>query len=351
MKSIDALEIMIPAPRSIEELDDIMTCPPEAVLESLSAVKGTFAVLGAGGKMGFHISLMLQRGLAECGLTQPVTTVSRFGNTATRQQFEAAGFNVVSADLTRADDLDRLPAADNVFFLAGIKFGTSNNPEMLHQMNVEMPRQVCRRFRDSRFVALSTGCVYSFCTPESGGATESSATEAPGAYAESCVGRESAFVEASQEFGTTSTLIRLNYAIDLRYGVLVDIAQKVLAGTPVNVEMGYANVIWQADAVSHIIQSLNHANSPPFVLNVTGPEVIRTRTIAERFGQLLGRPARIEGVEARTAWLSNAALCHSMFGKPETTLDQMMHWIADWLGRGGRTFNKPTHFEVRSGDY
>lgn len=308
-------------------------------------------VLGAGGKMGFHVSRMLQRALESVGRVEPVVTVSRFGDDSTRRQFEEAGFDVRATDLSDTGQLNALPDAENVFYLAGMKFGTSDRPDLLQRFNVEMPQLVSERYRDSRIVALSTGCVYSFVTPESGGSTEDSPTDPPGDYAQSCLGREQAFVAAASRWGTRSSLIRLNYSIDLRYGVLVDLAQKVLAGEAIDVSMGYANIIWQRDAVSHLIQTLPRTSAPPFVLNVTGPDVLRIRDLAQSFEKRLGCDLDLRGEESTTAWLNNAARSHQLFGRPQTTVEQMVAWTADWLERGRPTLGKPTHFETRDGEY
>ena len=338
-------------PQTAAELDELISEPSDAVIESLRNIPGRFAVLGAGGKMGYHLSLMLKKAFDRLGRSETITTVSRFGSADSRSRFEAAGFDVVAADLSDADDVGRLPQFENVFFLAGIKFGTSDQPELLHRMNVQMPQLVASHCRDARVVALSTGCVYSFATPESGGSTEDSPTDPPGAYAQSCKGREAAFADASAQYGTRCSLIRLNYSIDLRYGVLLDVASKVLAGQPVNVEMGYANVIWQGDAIAHTIQAMAHAASPPFVLNVTGVDVLRIRDLATAFASRFDRDVKIEGQEQPTAWLSNASRSHEMFGPPTVPVEQMMDWVAAWLKRGGEVLGKPTHFEVRDGDY
>lgn len=342
---------MVSTPETTAELDELISTPTDAVIEAVGQCDGRFAVLGAGGKMGFHVSLMLRRALEKLNRREPVVTVSRFGSVETRQQFANAGFETVCADLSSADEISELPEYENVFYLAGVKFGTSGNPELLTRMNVLMPQLVARHFQRSRIVALSTGCVYSFTTPESGGSTEDSPTDPPGEYAQSCKGREAAFRDASEQFGTRSCLIRLNYSIDLRYGVLVDIAQKVRAGLPVDVSTGYANVIWQGDATAHIIQTLPYAAAPPFVLNVTGPETLSVRDIAHMFAERFGCGPTIEGEEQSTAWLSNASKSHSLFGRPRVGIEQMTSWIADWLEQGGETLNKPTHFEVRDGDY
>ncbi len=338
-------------PQSTAELDRLISRPTAAVIRAVEQCPGNYAVLGAAGKMGFHVSLMLQRALRQLGRHEPVTTISRFGSPRVRQQFEDADFRVVAADLSDPKSVASLPAADNIFFLAGVKFGTSNQPEVLQRMNVGMPALVAERYQQARIVALSTGCVYSFTTPESGGATEDSEVDPPGEYAKSCRGREAAFEAAANAFGTRSSLIRLNYSIDLRYGVLMDIAQKVHTSQPVNVEMGYANVIWQGDAISHTIQSLPHASAPPFVVNITGSEVLRIREIAQMFAERFDSVATVEGDEQATAWLSNAAKAHAIFGAPRISLTQMVDWTADWLKHGGETLGKPTHFEVRSGSY
>lgn len=338
-------------PATESELDDCLSEPDEQVIQVLSDLPGRFMVLGAGGKMGFHVCRMLQRALQTLGRSEAVTAVSRFGDSAVREQFEGSGLVVHSADLSDAATLDRLPDADHVFYLAGVKFGTHDRPDLLQRFNVDMPRIVSERFRDSRIVALSTGCVYSYTTPESGGSTENSPTDPPGAYAESCLGREQAFVDAAAQWGTRSSLIRLNYSIDLRYGVLVDIARKIQVGEPLDLSMGYANVIWQRDAVSHLIQTLPRTSAPPFVLNVTGPEILSIREVAHAFARRLDREALFAGQESPTAWLSNAALSHQLFGFPQASVEEMIEWIATWLERGGRTLGKPTHFETRDGDY
>ena len=319
------------SPPTSKTLDEFMSRPPDGVIATLEKTEGDFLVLGAGGKMGLHLCLMLQRGLEALGksATQRVIAVSRFGSAETRAKFQSHGIETISADLSESGNLAALPDAPNVFFLAGVKFGTSHESGLLEKMNVQMPCAVADRFRESRIVALSTGCVYSFVAPESDGSTEEDATEPVGDYAISCLGREQAFRNAGEQWGTPTALIRLNYAIDLRYGVLVDIAQKVLDGRPVDVSMGYVNVIWQGDALVHTIQALPYASAPPFVLNVTGPGILRVRDLAEKFGERFGKKVMVEGEEQPTAWLNDASKAHEMFG----------------------TLDKPTHFETRDGKY
>ena len=338
-------------PKSAAELDDRISQPPDSVVEAVAACPGDFTIIGAGGKMGFHVGRMLQRAIESTGRQDRVTAVSRFSSAAARQPFERFGFDVVSADASDETQLSMLPRSPNVIYLAGVKFGTSSSSDLLDRLNVVMPERVATHFRDSRLVALSTGCVYSFTAPQSGGSTEQSEMDPPGEYARSCIGRERAFTKASQTYGTACAIVRLNYSIDLRYGVLVDIAKTVLSGQPVNVDTGHVNVIWQGDAVAHILACLPHAASPPLVVNVTGAEILPVRELAQRFAQEFGCNVSFSGSESNTAWLSNASLSHQMFGPPRVSIDQMIAWIAEWLQRGGATWDKPTHFQTRDGNY
>jgi nucleoside-diphosphate-sugar epimerase len=235
--------------------------------------------------------------------------------------------------------------------MAGVKFGTSSAAGLLKRLNAVMPELVAEHYRGSRIVALSTGCVYSFTAPESGGSTEDAATDPPGVYAQSCLQRERAFINGSQTHGTKCALVRLNYSIDLRYGVLVDIAQQVKAGTPIDVTTGYVNVIWQGDAVAQILQCLPLADSPPLVINVTGAETLAVRELATQFADRFGCIAEFTGTEAATCWLNNSARARELFGEPRVCVRQMMDWIADWIDRGGETLGKPTQFQTRDGNY
>lgn len=339
------------SPKNSQELDQLISEPNEATIEAVSQQNGDFAVLGAGGKMGFHHCMMLRKALEASGQDRKVYAVSRFSSVRDRSDFEKIGCNVLAADLSDPEQLNKLPDVPNVFFLAGVKFGTAHDPQLLEKMNVQMPRMVAERFQKSSIVALSTGCVYSFVSPESGGSVEEDQTDPPGDYAISCKGREDAFVSAGQNYGTQSALIRLNYSIDLRYGVLVDIAQKVKSGIPVDVSMGYVNLIWQGDAIQHILQSLKHVSNPPNILNITGPQIHKVRDLAEGFAQRFGNEAKITGDEAPTAWLNNPSKSHKLFGKPKVSIDTMMDWVADWLKSDGELLGKPTHFETRDGKY
>ena len=239
----------------------------------------------------------------------------------------------------------------NIVFMAGAKFGTSKQPELLQKMNVEMPRMVAGRFRDSRITAFSTGCVYPYYPTDSAGPDESVETDPIGAYAQSCLGREQAFLDAGREFGTPVSLIRLNYAVEFRYGVPVDLAHKIREGKPINLEMGHANLIWQRDAVLHSLLAHGEAEPEGFILNVTRPEICSIRDLANRLGELLGREPQFEGEEAATAWISNPAKAVRLFGEPETSIEQILEYVAAWQLHDFPTLNKPTGFEKRDGNF
>jgi nucleoside-diphosphate-sugar epimerase len=350
---LSAKTVLAPAalPCSPGQVDEFLSQPSDAVISMLAQHPGPIHVLGAGGKMGLHLSMMLRRALDARGRREVVTAVSRFRTLRDRAAFEERGIATHACDLTDPRALAALPDAPTVFFLAGVKFGTSSAPDLLRTFNVEMPRLVAHRFHRSRIVAFSSGCVYPFVTRESGGATESTPPAPVGDYAASCLAREAAFSEVSREHGTKVALIRLNYSVEFRYGLLVDIAEKVLRGEPVDVTTGYFNVIWQRDAVDYAIRALDLAGSPPVPINITGPQTLSVRAIAQRFGELLQRPVTITGTEADTAWLNNASRSHQRFGPPATPLEDMLGWVAEWLRQGGETWGKPTGFEERSGKF
>lgn len=314
-------------------------------------ISGPVLVLGAGGKIGLHLSLMLHRAFALNDHPNPVIAVSRFATLRNREAFESRGVSTRACDLTNPDDLAALPDSATIFFLAGVKFGTAESPDKLRKINAEMPGLVAQRFPHSRIVAFSTGCVYPFVSVASGGATEAMPVAPVGNYAISCLAREQAFAEASLRNGTPTTLVRLNYAVEFRYGLLVDIAEKVRRREAIDVTTGYVNVIWQGDAVAHCIQALDLAATPAVPINVTGAEVLSVRSLALRFGELLHRPVQITGTEEETAWLNNASRSHALFGAPPTSLENMIRWIAAWLMSGGRTWGKPTGFGSRDGRF
>ncbi|MDO8540864.1 MAG: NAD(P)-dependent oxidoreductase [Opitutaceae bacterium] len=335
-----------------DKVDEFLSEPSAAVIDVLARTAGRILVLGAGGKMGLHLTLMIRRGLKAAGRdVDSVLAVSRFSTLRDQDEFGQHGIKTHACDLSDRAAVTALPDAPTIFFLAGVKFGTASAPDLLHKFNVEMPGIVADRFRRSRIVAFSTGCVYPFVRPDTGGATEAMTPEPPGEYAASCLAREHAFAAVSREHGTAVALIRLNYSVEFRYGVLVDIAGKVFRGEPVDVSMGYVNVIWQRDAVDYTIRALELAGSPPVPVNLTGPHVLSVRTLAHRFGELLERPVKIVGQEAETAWLNNASRIHQRFGVPPTALDDVLIWTAEWVRAGGESWGKPTGFEKRSGKF
>jgi nucleoside-diphosphate-sugar epimerase len=342
-----------PPPCASGKADDFLSTPTPAVVAAVATLPvGPVAVLGAGGKMGLHLSLMLKKATLAAGQPERrIIAVSRFGTLRDRDSFADAGIDTIPCDLSVPVNVEALPDAPTVFFLAGVKFGTAASPLLLEQMNVTVPKLVAARYRKSRIVTFSTGCVYPFAPVNTRGCVESTPVAPVGDYAQSCLRREQAFAAVSHNAGTPVVLIRLNYAVEFRYGVLVDIATKVRDGLPVDVTMGHFNVIWQPDALGHIIRSASIAASPAVPLNITGAGVHRVRDIAATFGALFGIAPVITGEEAPTAWLNDASYSHRLFGAPPTSLDTMQQWIASWLATGGHTWGKPTGFEKRDGKF
>lgn len=341
------------APQTDEELDDLASEPDRGVIATVERIDGDVVVAGAGGKMGYHLCLMLRRTLDILGSSNRVIAVSRFGEDSVRERFEARSIETISADLTDPEVVAKLPDAAALFYLAGRKFGTSDDPESLRLFNEVMPGLVADRYAGANLVALSTGCVYPFVEPSSGGSTEEDATAPVGGYAESCLGREKAFLRSSEEHRSPLSFIRLNYSVDLRYGVLVDLALKVKQGEPVDLTTGWFNCIWQGDAVMHTIRSLDEVSPAPdaCLMNVTGARILSVRDVAEQFGERFDLPVSFTGVPADTAWLNNARKSHRLFGSPAIPESVLIAWVADWIDRGGSLLGKSTNFDVRNGDF
>ncbi|MFL3656571.1 MAG: NAD-dependent epimerase/dehydratase family protein [Opitutales bacterium] len=338
-------------PCSIDEVDWFLSTPQAGAIETVRALDGDILVLGAGGKMGLHLCLLLKGILSDLNKRNRLFAASRFSSLNSKSAYEENGIEVLAGDFRDSEFVESLPVCPTVFYLVGAKFGTSDNPELLQQINVEVSAAIAKRFRDSKIVAFSTGCVYSYVTPESGGATEDSETNPIGEYALSCLERERRFKEASNRFGTSVTLIRLNYSVEFRYGVLLDIGQRVLMGEAVDVTMGYVNVIWQNDALNQIVQALDIADSPAVPVNIAGPDTVAVRDLAERFGRCFSVAPQFQGEEAETMWLSDASFSQRLFGYPSAKLDTMIAWVAAWLCKGGQTHGKPTGFEKRDGQF
>ncbi len=336
---------------SLAAFDDIQSEPSPEVIETLRGVGGNILILGAGGKMGPTICRMALRSSELGGFPLRVIAVSRFGDVATRNMFNELGCETISADLLDASALAALPHADSIVYLAGQKFGSQHDQEQTWRMNAILPGNVAERFPESRFAVLSTGNVYPFTEPVTGGPLPDVPVQPIGHYAESCVARELAFQNAAVTLGTKSVLLRLNYANELRYGVLTDIARRVWNSEPVDISMGAVNVLWQGDACAWTLASLRLSDAPPRILNLAGPETIGIRELALWFAKRLGKVCNLTGEIASTSLLSNGAETHALFGYPRVSLYEMMQMIATWTERGGAVSGKATKFEVRDGRF
>ncbi len=328
-------------------LEKILSTPSEAVSQALAGLHGNILVLGAAGKMGPTLAMMLRR----AAHLKNIYAVSRFTDDAVRTKLEEAGITTVAADLLDEAQYWKLPSVENVFFLAGMKFGASGDLPLTWAQNAYIPTLVAKHYKHSRIVAFSTGNVYPFVDINSGGATEDTPPEPVGEYAQSCLGRERMFQHFSETNATPVTIIRLNYANEPRYGIIVDLALKILNDEPIDVTMGAVNLIWQRDANDYIIRSITLAQSPPLVLNVAGPQTISIRSLAGKIANLLGKEPNFVSQEAPSALLSDASRCISLFGAPQTTLDEMVAIIVEWVKSGKETLNKPTKYDVRNGKF
>jgi nucleoside-diphosphate-sugar epimerase len=345
-------DAMLPAAvRDSDHLDELLSEPSGPACEAVARLEGDLLLLGAGGKMGPTLARMARRASDLAGARRRIVGVSRFSEPGTEAWLQRHGVETARCDLLDPEALARLPDAANIVFMTGRKFGSTGEEPLTWAMNCHVPALVCQRFRRSRFVAFSTGNVYGPSLVRLGGSREGDPLAPVGEYAMSCLGRERTFEHFSRTLGLPVVLLRLNYAQELRYGVLVDVARRVQAGQPVPLGMGHVNAVWQGDANAVALAAFGLAQSPPAVLNIAGPETLSVRRVAEEFGRLLGREAVFEGEESDEALLSNAQLAHQLFGYPRVSARQMTAWVADWLGRGGETLGKPTHFESRDGRF
>jgi nucleoside-diphosphate-sugar epimerase len=344
---------IVAAPRDEAELDDRLSEPRDKTVEALGRVPGDIVILGAGGKMGPTLSRMAARAaeLADRGTRRRVIAVSRFSDRSIVRSLEQHGVEALQADLLDPRAVERLPDAPNVVFMAGQKFGTTDAPSRTWMMNVVVPDHCARRYAGARIVAFSTGNVYPLVNVLAGGATERTKPHPVGEYAASCLGRERVFEHYASSHNTRVAILRLNYAIDLRYGVLSDLAVRVASGSLLPIAMGYVNVIWQGDANRVALEMLPHAESPPFVLNVTGSDTLSVRTLATELANRLGKPPHFDGTEAPDALLSDTTKMRELLGEPELPLDVMLDWVADWIRAGRPLLGKPTHFETRDGAF
>ncbi len=334
-----------------QQLEDALATPSASDVDAMRALGGDIMVLGAGGKMGPSLARLARRASDEAGVGRRVIAVSRFSQPELRKELRESGVETVDCDLLDPEQISHLPRCENMLFLAGRKFGSADRPDLTWAMNTMVPAFVGGHFPSSRIVAFSTGNVYPFVHASSGGSVESDTPMPVGEYAQSCLGRERVFEYCSQRSGTPVLLLRLNYAVDLRYGTLVDVARKVWDGVPVPLGVGHVNAIWQGDANSYALRSLPLCASPPAYLNVTGPEILSVRELALFFGEQFKRSPVFQGVESGTALLNNAARCHKLLGPPRVTTDELKRRVAHWVMTGGASLGKPTHFEVGDGKF
>lgn len=345
---------MHPFPESIadeDQLDDLLSRPTSVVCDQLDAIRGDFIILGAGGKMGPSLTQMLCRACETLGKKCSIYAVSRFTSSSAKRVIEASGATPISGDLLDESLYRSLPDADNVIFMTGMKFGTADGAPQTWAMNTYLPTLVCRRYLGKRTLAFSTGNIYPLVRPESGGSRESDGADPVGEYGMSALGRERMFEYFSLKYGSPTSLVRLNYAVAVRYGVLVDLALQVWNDVPIDLSTGYANVIWQGDANAMALCALADAGSPAVVTNIAGPEIFRIKDVCEQFGQLMNKSVSFVGEEQATALLNNGTGGHQKYEKPQVTLGQLVRWVAHWIQSDGPVLNKPTQFQVRDGNF
>ena len=338
-------------PTSVEELESLLSTPTPALVTAMSRLSGDILILGAGGKVGPSLTRLAVRACESAGVSRKIMAVVSPRNNEAKAMFEKLGVQTFQRDLLMPGAFDSLPDAENVLYRLGKKFGSTGAEWTTWTTNVFMAGLAARRYKHSRIVAFSSGNIYPFLPVHTNGATEKTLPNPVGEYAMSCLGRERMFDQAAADYGTAVLHFRLNYAVELRYGILLDVAQHVWREEPVDVTMGHVNVAWQGYTNSVALQCFPLASAPAAILNVTGPEVVSIRWLAHRFGEEMGKPVHIIGEESNEVLLSNAAKCHRLFGYPEISVDMLVQWVAKWVMQGGVTLNKPTHYETRDGKF
>lgn len=329
-----------------DHLEEVMSTPSPALVRSLAQLEGDILILGVAGKMGPTLARMAKRAAPH----KRVIGVARFSNAHLQRSLSAQGIECIQADLLSAEALAALPEVPNVVFMAGRKFGSQGSEWLTWAMNAHVPALVAQRYKNARIVAFSTACVYPFVDVRGPGAPESLAPTPPGEYANSCVARERMFEHFSHEHQTPGCLLRLSYAIDMRYGVLHDVARTIWQGQPLSVAMGHANIIWQGDANDLALRALSACTTPTSAINLSGP-AISIRDVATRLAARMGKTVQITDSEAPTAWLVDCRKADAMWGAPSVALDTLLDWTAAWVMKGHKSLDKPTHFEVRDGHY
>jgi nucleoside-diphosphate-sugar epimerase len=336
---------------SVPELEEFLSQPTEADIAAMARLDGDLLILGAGGKMGPSLARRAHRAAKQARVRKKIIAVARFSDNQLRADLASEGIETFAVDLLQPGVLSKLPDIPNVIFMAARKFGTTGSEDLTWAMNTFLPGLVAERYRASRIVAFSTGNVYPLRHVAHGGAVESTPVGPESEYAQSALGRERMFEYGSRQWGTAVTILRLNYAIDLRYGVLLDIGTAVFERRPIDLRMAFVNIIWQGDANSVCLRSFEHCEAPPLVLNLTGAETLSVKFTAEEFGRRFNVQPTFISEEMPTALLSNAGKAHQIFGSPMVTSSQMIDWTAAWISAGGPRLNKRTHFEVRDGKF
>ncbi len=336
---------------SVDNLESRLSEPTTGAIETLRRLDGDIMLLGVAGKMGPTLARMARRAADLAGKPRRIIGVSRFSSGNDERLLQQAGVETIRCDLLDEAAVAKLPDAPNVIYMAGMKFGSTGQESFTWAMNAYLPAIICKKFAHSRIVAFSTGNVYGLVPISSGGSLETDTPNPVGEYAMSCLGRERIFEHFSRSLKLPMAIIRLNYACELRYGVLVDLAQQIAAGTAIDLAMGCFNVIWQGDANAMTLQAFDHVASPPTFINLTGQDILRVREACQRLAAKMNKPVTFIGKESDSALLNNAAKTFGRFGTPQVSTAQMMDWVADWIGRGGPTLGKPTHFESRDGKF
>jgi dTDP-4-dehydrorhamnose reductase len=346
------------APRTLDDLEERLSRPTGGARAALARFDGDVVVLGAGGKMGPSLARMARRALDELGgahARRRVVAVSRWSDPvagpAARRQLEAWGVETAAADLLDRRSLAALPDAPIVIYMAGLKFGTADAPARMWATNTVAPALVAERYAGARLVAFSTGNVYPLTPAPGRGAAEDHALTPLGEYSNACVARERVLEWACARHASPLALVRLSYAVDLRYGVLVDVAERVRRGETIDVRTGWVQVIWQGDANAQALTALLRADDPAFVVNVTGAETVSVAAVAWHFARQFRREPRLVGLTAPNALLSDTSLARRLFGPPAVSTAQLLDWVAEWLRAGNPTLGRPTKFEVRDGRY
>jgi dTDP-4-dehydrorhamnose reductase len=337
--------------QNLAELNEVLSWPTGDVVDAIKKLDGDLMLLGAGGKMGPSLAELAKRAVLAAGVNKKIIAVSRFSNQAERQRLQSIGIETISCNLLDANELQNLPEVENVIYMAGMKFGATGKAAETWAVNAYLPGMVAQKFKSSRIALFSTGNVYPLTPVQLGGCTEDDPVNPIGEYAQSALGRERIFEYFSRELNIPGVVIRLNYAIDLRYGILLDVAQKVFQRQPLDLTMGHVNVIWQGEANAVVLRAFGLCEMPPAILNVTGPETVSIRQLAKKFGEIFQTEPLFEHTEAETALLSNASRCHRLFGYPAVSLPQMIEWVAHWVKISGPTLAKPTRYETRDGKF